>query len=51
MTALVEAAAAAGIASVFVTADTSDRHALDFYRALGGTAAPATMFTFPADVP
>jgi ribosomal protein S18 acetylase RimI-like enzyme len=51
MTALLEAAAAAGVGSVFVPADTSDGHALDFYRALGGVPTPVTLFTFPAGVP
>jgi aminoglycoside 3-N-acetyltransferase I len=41
-----EAAAANGIDDVFVPADDDDRHALDFYRALGGAAAPVTIFTF-----
>ena len=31
---------------VFVPADNEDTHALDFYRALGGAAAPVTIFTF-----
>lgn len=39
-------AAARGIDDVFVAADNEDVHALDFYRALGGEAAPVTMFTF-----
>lgn len=39
--------AAAGIGDVFVPADNEDRHALDFYRAIGGAAAPVTIFTFP----
>lgn len=38
----------AGIADVFVPAETADAHALDFYRALGGAPTPVTMFTFPA---
>jgi aminoglycoside 3-N-acetyltransferase I len=41
-----ELAAAAGIRELFVPADNDDVHALDFYRALGGTAAPVTFFTF-----
>jgi aminoglycoside 3-N-acetyltransferase I len=41
-----EQAAAVGIADLFVAADDEDQHALDFYRALGGVAAPVTMFTF-----
>ncbi len=39
-------AALAGITCVFVAADDADLHALDFYRALGGTASPVTLFTF-----
>jgi aminoglycoside 3-N-acetyltransferase I len=46
MTALLESAAAAGINEAFVPADNEDLHALDFYRALGGVAAPVTIFTF-----
>jgi aminoglycoside 3-N-acetyltransferase I len=42
-------AAASGIGDVFVAADSDDRHALDFYRALGGAAAPVTMFSFTLD--
>ena len=44
--ALRECAAAAGIHDIFVAADSEDLHALDFYRALGGTASPVTFFTF-----
>ncbi|NIA70041.1 GNAT family N-acetyltransferase [Pelagibius litoralis] len=44
--ALRHAAGAAGIQVVFVPADNEDLHALDFYRALGGEAAPVTIFTF-----
>lgn len=44
--ALRDAANAAGIDNVFVAADNEDEHALDFYRALGGSAAAVTMFTF-----
>ena len=29
--------------------DNDDRHALEFYRRLGGVAAPVTIFTFPGD--
>jgi aminoglycoside 3-N-acetyltransferase I len=43
---LCEAAALAGIATVFVPADDEDVHALAFYRALGGAPAPVTIFTF-----
>ncbi|MEM8809984.1 MAG: GNAT family N-acetyltransferase [Cyanobacteria bacterium P01_G01_bin.38] len=46
MTALREVAAAAGIDDIFVFADNDDRHALDFYRALGGAPSPVTAFTF-----
>ncbi len=46
MTMLCEEAARAGIDIVFVPADGEDEHALDFYRALGGDAAPVTIFTF-----
>lgn len=35
-----------GIDLVFVPADNVDIHALDFYRALGGVAAPVTIFEF-----
>jgi aminoglycoside 3-N-acetyltransferase I len=48
MEALRAAAAAIGIDDVFVPADDDDQHALDFYRALGGAAAPVTIFTFGA---
>ena len=37
---------AIGIQDMFVPADAEDLHALDFYRALGGEAAPVTIFTF-----
>lgn len=37
---------AAGASSVFVLADDEDDHALAFYRAVGGEAAPVTMFSF-----
>ncbi len=39
-------AAAAGVGVVFVPADNEDTHALAFYQAVGGTAAPVTIFTF-----
>ena len=42
-------ARAAGISTVFVPADRDDTHALDFYRALGASAAAVTMFEFGAD--
>ena len=44
-----EAALAAGIGVAFVPADDEDDHALAFYRAIGGAAAPVTIFTFDAD--
>jgi aminoglycoside 3-N-acetyltransferase I len=47
--ALRDAAAAQGIADVFVAADDDDQHALDFYRALGGAPSPVTIFTFSDD--
>lgn len=46
MTELRVRAAALGIPTLFVAADDEDEHALDFYRALGGKAAPVTMFSF-----
>jgi len=46
VTELRNSAAASGIANVFVAADNDDVHALDFYRALGGTASPVTLFAF-----
>lgn len=39
-------AATAGIGDVFVPVDNEDVHALDFYRAQGGTASAVTHFTF-----
>ena len=39
-------AAVAGVPVAFVPADDEDDHALAFYRALGGAAAPVTIFTF-----
>ncbi len=44
--ALRNAAADQGITVAFVAADNEDTHALDFYRAVGGTASPVTFFTF-----
>lgn len=44
--ALREMGDAEGIDIVWVPADNEDAHALDFYRALGGEAAPVTVFTF-----
>ena len=46
VTKLLSLARAAGIETTFVPADNEDTHALDFYRALGGTASPVTFFTF-----
>ena len=47
--ALRDNAVAAGIQEIFVVADNADIHALDFYRALGGKASQATLFTFSID--
>lgn len=44
--ALLELAAAEGIATSFVAADNEDAHALSFYRSVGGDGAPVTIFTF-----
>ena len=41
-----ESAREQDIMDVFVAADNEDTHALDFYRAMGGTAAPVTFFSF-----
>lgn len=49
--ALRAAAAAAGVDVCFVPADNEDTHALDFYRNLGGTPAPVTIFTFTREEP
>lgn len=38
-------AAQQGVDEAFVPADEEDTHALDFYRAIGATAAPVVMFT------
>jgi aminoglycoside 3-N-acetyltransferase I len=43
------AAAAEGIPVSFVPADDEDAHALAFYAALGGEAAPVTIFTFESE--
>lgn len=43
---LCSSAAAAGISVAFVPADVEDEHAIAFYHALGGDAAPVTIFTF-----
>lgn len=42
-------AAAEGITVMFVAADEEDTQALDFYRAIGGSPSPVTIFTFGAD--
>jgi aminoglycoside 3-N-acetyltransferase I len=47
---LCAAADDAGIADVFVPADTTDEPALDFYRMLGGVPTSVTMFTFSRDL-
>ncbi len=39
-------AGTAGIEGTFVAADNEDSHALDFYRAIGGSPGPVTIFTF-----
>jgi aminoglycoside 3-N-acetyltransferase I len=39
-------ASARGIAVVFVPADDEGTHALDFYRAMGGTPTTVTFFAF-----
>lgn len=39
-------AATVGIDDVIVPADDDDQHALDFYRAIGGTPSPVTLFHF-----
>jgi aminoglycoside 3-N-acetyltransferase I len=44
-------AAASGIRVVFVAADNADTDALDFYRALGGSASPVTFYTFASNEP
>jgi aminoglycoside 3-N-acetyltransferase I len=44
--ALRQAAAAAGIAEMFVAAENEDRDAIAFYRALGGAPSKTTFFVF-----
>lgn len=44
--ALREHCGAQGIHVVFVSADDEDVHALEFYKAIGGTPSPVTFFTF-----
>ena len=46
VTALRQHAADAGISDAFVPAENEDAHALDFYRALGGTPSAVTILTF-----
>ena len=47
-----ELAAAAEIADLFVPADVEDEHALEFYKALGGSASAVSLFGFRgADTP
>jgi aminoglycoside 3-N-acetyltransferase I len=41
-------AAAAGIGEVWVPAEDEDRHAIEFYRRVGGSAQAVTVFTFTA---
>jgi aminoglycoside 3-N-acetyltransferase I len=48
--ALLREAAALNIDVAFVPADNDDRHALDFYRALGGIPASVTIFTFESGI-
>jgi len=45
-----DVAAAAGIDTVFVPVDVEDTPALDFYRALGGTASATAIVTFAPPV-
>jgi aminoglycoside 3-N-acetyltransferase I len=40
-------AAESSIKTMWVAADNEDHHALDFYRAIGGSPMPVTIFTFP----
>jgi len=47
VTHLLEAAAAEGIGTAFVPADNEDTHALDFYRAIGGSESAVRFFVFP----
>lgn len=46
LTDLLRAATVNGVLDLFVPVDNEDTHALDFYRALGGSPAPVTIFTF-----
>jgi aminoglycoside 3-N-acetyltransferase I len=47
---LAQLATDAGIEDLFVPADDEDAHALEFYRALGGVAAPVSFFTFDGEL-
>lgn len=49
MSAARDGARDAGIREVIVPADDEDVHALDFYRAIGGTPTPVTLFVFSDD--
>jgi aminoglycoside 3-N-acetyltransferase I len=49
VTTLRDLAAEAGIGTAWVPADNEDTHALAFYAAVGGQAAPVTIFTFGDD--
>ena len=46
VTELRESVATSGIGEVFVLSENKDSHALDFYRAIGGTPSPVTLFSF-----
>jgi aminoglycoside 3-N-acetyltransferase I len=46
MMALRETATATGVQDVFVAADNDDFHAIEFYRKIGGTESPVTLFSF-----
>jgi len=46
LSATCQLAAQSGIHLAFVAAESTDTHAVDFYRALGGTGSSATLFTF-----
>lgn len=48
---LLEGARAEGIGDVFVPADNEDEHALEFYRAIGGSPQPVTIFNFDTKKP
>lgn len=44
---LLDDASAAGIGEVWVPADDTDLHALEFYRRTGGASQSVTIFTYP----